>query len=71
MKKEDSINFSKKIYPKKAIQSGIEAFKHLAEFKLTNKRNYFNIRIVRLGNEENTTLKDEFSNFILAMIKEI
>lgn len=71
MKKEESINFSKKIYPKKAIQAGIESFKHLAEFEISDKKKYSVVKINKIDSEPASIIKDEFSNFVLAMIKEI
>lgn len=71
MKKEESINFSKKIYPKKAIQAGIKSFTHLAEFEISGKKKYSVVKINKIDSELASIIKDEFSNFVLAMIKEI
>lgn len=71
MKQTESIKFSKKIYSQKSIRISIEAFKRLAEFEVTSKGDYFIVKINKINAESASIIKGEFSNFILATIKEI
>ena len=71
MKQAEFVNFNKKIYPKKAIQLSVGSFKHLAKFEIIGKGGCFTVKINKFNAESASIIKDEFSNFVLAMIKEI
>lgn len=60
------VNFHRRIYRRKAIESTIAAFRHLADFSLSKEGDYFRVRIGNIDAEVKEELKDEFCNFVLA-----
>lgn len=64
------IKYHKLIYKKKAIEKTITEFKHLADFKLSSQGNYFMVQATKIDKQLEDTLKDEFSNYVLSLIRE-
>lgn len=64
------VNFHRRIYRRKAIESTIAAFRHLADFSFSREGDYFRVRIgnidAEVKEELKEELKDEFCNFVLA-----
>lgn len=66
----EKIRLNKQIYKLKAIQQAIEAYKHLAEFSLRQDAQYYNVAMDNIEADFKSILKDEFSNYVLAIAKD-
>lgn len=66
-----TIKLKKDIYPLGAIQKSADAFKHLADMKIENKRQYFIVKLTKVNPEARKLIKDEFCNYVLANIRNI
>ncbi|MFA5188672.1 MAG: HxsD-like protein [Patescibacteria group bacterium] len=62
------IKFNKKIYSLEAIEKAINEFKNLAEFKIKDEADYFEVQIDKIDNEYEGVLKDEFGNYVLGLM---
>ena len=62
------INFSKKIYKKKAINSAISQFKELANFNVSTKSDYYIVELKNIDKDVIKTIKDEFVNYVLYLM---
>lgn len=62
-----TINFNKKIYTEDAIRRGAKAFAALANFKISENKNYFIVKINGADRNDENALADEFSNFVLSV----
>lgn len=66
----EKIKLNKQIYSLKAIQQAIEAYKHLAKFSLHQDARYYNVAIHNIEADFKAILKDEFTNYVLAIAKD-
>lgn len=65
------IKFNKRIYSQKAIEEAIRKFKGLVNLQLIEKNNYFIVK-TKSGNKKMAEiLKDEFSNYVLGLGREV
>lgn len=62
----EEIKFSKKIYNKKAIEMSMADFSELASFSMKKADNYFIVSIDDINKDFLTSIKNEFSNYVLA-----
>lgn len=65
------IKFNKKLYTKEAIEEAITAYKELAVFSLADSEDYWKVKIDKQGELETDLLRAEFSNFVLANVKNV
>ena len=65
----EKIHFNRKIYTKKAIENSIEAFCHLARFRVATSAKYFTVSADTIDKDVEDVLKDEFCDFVLAELK--
>lgn len=64
-----TIRLSKKIYTKKAIESSIAAFSHLARFRIATSADHFIVSADAIDEDVKDVFKDEFCDFVLAELK--
>lgn len=69
MRMSEKINFNKKIYTKKAIEKSIEAFSHLARFRVSPSAGHFVVSADAVDEDVKDVFKDEFCDFVLAELK--
>lgn len=69
MRMAEKIRFSKKIYTKKAIENSIEAFCHLARFRVSMDTKHFIVSVDAIDSDVKDVFKDEFCDFVLAELK--
>lgn len=62
-----TINFNKKIYAEKAVRQTIKAFAALANFKISENKKYFAVKISGTDKNDENALAGEFSNFVLSV----
>lgn len=62
-----TINFNKKIYTGKAVRQAVKSFSALADFKISENRKYFTVKIGGADKNDETALAGEFSNFVLSV----
>lgn len=67
----ENIRFSKKIYTKKAIEKSIEAFSHLARFRVSPSADHFVVSADAIDEDVKDIFKDEFCDFVLAELKKV
>lgn len=67
----EKIKLNKRIYSLKAIQQAIEAYKHLTKFSLHQDARYYNVIIYNIAADFKNILKDEFTNYVLAIVKDV
>ena len=65
------INFSKKIYSKKAIKKAVEDYDNLANFKISEMDKKIKISLSDIDSEVKGIIKEEFSNHVLAYMKNL
>jgi hypothetical protein len=65
-----TINFNKNIYPLKAIEKTVQAYKNLAKFKTIEKGDYYVTEITNIEKDVENIIKDEFCNYVLSQIKQ-
>lgn len=63
------IKFHKGLYKLPAINTGARAFAELAKFRIKTSGNYFYVNISNIRGEVADVLVDEFSNYILSLMK--
>jgi len=63
------IRFNKKIYSEKIIKETIKSYVHLAKFSFSQNKNYFLVKINKTKPEVKDKLSDEFSNYVLSLMK--
>lgn len=63
------IVFGKKLYKLAALKRTIRAYSGLADFKIKNTRNSYEVFLDKISPEVEASIKDEFSNFVLAEMK--
>lgn len=64
-----TVIFNKNFYNLKAIKKAIGAFKKLAYFKIEENNKTYRILIRNIDEEIKGVIEDEFSNYILAEMK--
>lgn len=62
-----TINFNKKIYAEKAVRQAVKAFASLANFKISENKKYFIVKIGGADRNDENALAGEFSNFVLSV----
>ena len=67
--KKMKVKFNKKLYTKEAIDLAISAYDSLARFFVFDQEDYWVVEIKGKGEVEEELLKAEFSNFVLANVK--
>lgn len=65
----EKIIFNKKIYTKQAIENSIDAYSQLADFCVSNDKNYFIVSIDKIDKGVKNVIRDEFCNFVLAELR--
>lgn len=64
-----TLRFNKKIYSQSAIKQAINDYSHLANFEFNQNKNYFLIEVKKIKPELKNVLGDEFSNYLLSLMK--
>ena len=64
-----TIKFSKFLYTKKAIALAIEAYGELGKFLISESREDFVVAISDIDPDFKDVIKDEFCNYVLALMK--
>lgn len=64
------IKFHKKLYKKKAIEAAIQDYEKLADFILKERSGYYELRIKKIDEDVKDIIKDEFSNYVLSLMRE-
>jgi hypothetical protein len=67
---QESMQFNKNIYNRKAIESTIKAFRKIATFGLSENEHYYIVKIEKSLPETRSILKDEFCNYTLSEMNE-
>lgn len=68
-KNSTTVVFNKNLYTINAIRKAIEAFRELADFRIETAKLLYKVTIKSLDREGDEVLEDEFSNYILAEMK--
>ena len=63
------INFNKKLYNFKIIQSVAKLYENVADFIFVEKKNYIILTIQNINKEVEDIIKDEFCNYVLSLTK--
>lgn len=63
------ITFSKTFYNLKAINSAIKEYANLGKFNVSDKKNEIAVTIKNIDKDVEDVLKDEFCNYVLALMK--
>ena len=63
------INFNKKIYNITAIQNAIQAFQEVTPITFSEGNIYIKVIFPEKNNNNQEVIADEFSNYVLALIK--
>jgi len=63
-----TIKLKKDLYPLNAIQKSANAFKHLANIKIKNGKEYFIVSLIKVAPEVRKLIKNEFCNYVLVSI---
>jgi len=59
------INFHNNLYKKKAIKSAATDYKELADFDISENKNYIQVELKNINNDVKNSIKDEFCNYVL------
>ena len=62
------LKYHKSIYKKTAIVEAAAEFKHLAEFKISNNKNYYIVDAGNIVQDVAGQLADEFSNYVIYLM---
>lgn len=63
------IKFNKKIYSQSVIKRAIKNYQRLADFSFSPQKKYFLVKIKKTQPEIRKIIEDEFSNYVLSLIK--
>ncbi|MBU1137090.1 HxsD-like protein [Patescibacteria group bacterium] len=63
------IKFSSKIYDLKAVKLTTKAYQGLADFKISQLKNYINVELKNINKDVKDIIKDEFCNYVLSLMK--
>ncbi len=63
------LNFSKKFYDLRAIKNACRAYNKLAKFKIEINKKAIKVILTNIDEETKNIIEDEFSNYILAEMK--
>ena len=58
------VKYHKKIYQRKAVKAGVDAFKEIVAFRIEENKDYYLVRNNKMKSDEAKIL-DELSNYIL------
>jgi anaerobic ribonucleoside-triphosphate reductase len=64
----ETIYLNKKIYSLLAINSAVEAFSDIANFKIKELNDKIEVKISKIDKDVKGELKDEFLNYVLALM---
>ena len=64
-----SIQFNKKLYKLKAIKEAVTEFKDWGSFSMDKIKEHYTVKITDFNNIEPETLKNEFCNYVLFLMK--
>jgi len=65
-----NIRFHKDLYPLKAIQKTMAAYRHLSTCVFSEKGRYYCVNMTRIHKDVERVIVDEFCNYVLSLIKE-
>lgn len=65
------VKLNKQIYRLAAVKKAIEAYRHLAQFSLKQDARYYQVTLDHIAPTVKDILKDEFTNYILALNKNV
>ncbi|MCU0679632.1 MAG: HxsD-like protein [Planctomycetes bacterium] len=68
-KQSMTIKFHRDLYKLPAIKTAAQAFAELADFQIKTSGKYFHVNISNTRGEVADVLSDEFSNYVLSLIK--
>lgn len=60
------IKFNKKIYKLNTIKSAIKDYQELADFKMSQTKEYIKVELKNIDREVKDIIKDEFCNYVLS-----
>jgi len=63
------IKFSGKIYKLKAVKLTAKAYQGLADFKISQLKDYISVELKNINKDVKDIIKDEFCNYVLALMK--
>ena len=63
------LSFNKKIYSEQAVQKAIKDYADLADFSFAQNKKYFLVKAKNIRPEIKNVFPDEFSNYILSLMK--
>ena len=63
------VDFDKQLYSKQAINDSIEAFEEVAEFGFQEEEDFYKVSIRTSGENSPEFIRDEFNNYVLALMK--
>ena len=63
------IKFSKNLYTKKAIRNAIKDYNGLADFNVSETKNYIKVDIKNIDKGVENIIQDEFCNYVLYHMK--
>lgn len=64
-----TLKFNEAIYTLKSVQESAKAYAGLAQFEIKKQKPYIRVAMKNNSSISDTMLKDEFSNFVLSMLK--
>ncbi|MBZ9572764.1 HxsD-like protein [Patescibacteria group bacterium] len=64
------VNFNKKFYNLRVIKKAARTYQGLADFKINQTKELITVSLENIRPEVKNTIKDEFSNYVLAMMKQ-
>jgi len=63
------LNFNKKFYGLRAIKNACRAYNELAKFKIEINKKIIKVVLTNIDEEIEDIIEDEFSNYVLAEMK--
>lgn len=63
------ISLDKSIYPLVAIKKSVRAYKNLAKFNITEKKEFILVKLSAIDKDVKDIIKDEFCNNVISQIK--
>lgn len=63
------IKFCKKLYKKKSILIALKDYKELADFNLSETKNYIRVNLKNIDKDVKDIIQDEFCNYVLNIMR--
>jgi len=63
------IKLNRRLYHQRAIKLAIREYQHLANFSLSQKKDYFQVSLRNIDKDVKSVIKDEFCNYVLFLMK--